>query len=61
MEVGQGPNWGCSAKGKKNLHVVHITASETHTQKKEMGLKTGRLKHEKRTNGEVVLNPLQPI
>jgi hypothetical protein len=26
-----------------------------------MGLKTGRLKHEKRTNGEVVLNPLQPI
>jgi hypothetical protein len=19
MEVGQGPNWGCSAKGKKNI------------------------------------------
>jgi hypothetical protein len=20
MEVGQGPNWGCSAKGKKNIY-----------------------------------------
>jgi hypothetical protein len=24
MEVGQGPNWGSSAKGKKNLSVAPI-------------------------------------
>jgi hypothetical protein len=22
MEVGQGPNWGCSAKGKKSLYMT---------------------------------------
>jgi hypothetical protein len=27
MEVGQGPNWGCSAKGKKNLLLLHFTST----------------------------------
>jgi hypothetical protein len=27
MEVGQGPNWGCSAKGKKNMEMMVITKS----------------------------------
>jgi hypothetical protein len=24
MEVGQGPNWGCSAKWKKKITVPHV-------------------------------------
>jgi hypothetical protein len=33
MEVGQGPNWGCSAKGKKssnhtaNFHIAYLIHS----------------------------------
>jgi hypothetical protein len=26
MEVGQGPNWGCSAKGKKQSALINIDA-----------------------------------
>jgi hypothetical protein len=34
MVVGQGPNWGCSAKGKKVTFVIH-TASLTVIRKKK--------------------------
>jgi hypothetical protein len=32
MEVGQGPNWGCSAKGKKSILIMfnHICYEEQH-------------------------------
>jgi hypothetical protein len=28
MEVGQGPNWGCSAKGEKNIEVKILKRKE---------------------------------
>jgi hypothetical protein len=27
MEVGQGPNWGCSAKEKKKYEAYHVSPS----------------------------------
>jgi hypothetical protein len=30
MEVGQGPNWGSSAKGKKKENLYIVTVNEEH-------------------------------
>jgi hypothetical protein len=41
MEVGQGPNWGCSAKGKKSyafgflLLILYTSSLRAHTQARE--------------------------
>jgi hypothetical protein len=36
MEVGQGPNWGCSAKEKKNLDGRYEKENERKSRKKQL-------------------------
>jgi hypothetical protein len=49
MEVGQGPNWGCSAKGGKNMDVFKLSYAE----RTIVGIRMLKRKKNKKEKGEV--------